>query len=91
MIGSCTSGPDTLTPIMPRKFVWTTAVPLRVSFDPPAEVKFGEMVMSVTSGRLNSELKVFVASVCRWASFPSPHFLTSISTVASRATWIRPH
>jgi hypothetical protein len=35
-----------LTPIMPRKLVWTTAVPLRVSFDPPVEVKFGEMVMS---------------------------------------------
>ena len=27
-----------LTPIMPRKFVWTTAVPLRVSFDPPPDV-----------------------------------------------------
>jgi hypothetical protein len=52
-----------LTPIMPRKLVWTTAVPLRVSFDPPVEAKFGEMAMSVTSGRLNSELKVFVASV----------------------------
>lgn len=46
-----------LTPIMPRKLLWTTAVPLRVSFDPPPVVKFGEMVMSVTSGQLNSELK----------------------------------
>jgi len=27
-----------LTPIMPRKFVWTTAAPLRVSFDPPPDV-----------------------------------------------------
>ena len=52
-----------LTPITPRKFVWTMAVPLRVSFDPPAEVYTGETVMSVTSGRLNSELKVLVASV----------------------------
>jgi hypothetical protein len=30
-----------LMPMTPRKFVWTTAVPFRVSFDPPAPMKNG--------------------------------------------------
>ena len=41
--------------------MWTTAEPFSVSLDPPAVVKTGVTVASVTSGRLNSAPKVFVA------------------------------
>jgi hypothetical protein len=38
-----------LMPMTPRKFVWTTAEPFSVSLDPPAVVKTGVTVASVTS------------------------------------------
>ena len=67
--------------------MWTTAVPFKVSFDPPAPVKVGVTVASVTSGRLKRALKVFVASVCRSASVFVAASLDIINAVGSNATW----
>ena len=65
----------------------TVAVPFRVNFDPPAVVKTGVTVASVTSGRLKRALKVFVASVWRSSFVLVAASFDSINAVESRATW----
>ena len=56
-------------------------------FRTAGSVGVGVTVASVTSGRLKSALKVFVASVCRSASVLVAASLDIISAVESNATW----